>query len=930
MSLPAGTQLGSLEILRPLGAGGMGEVYLARDADLNRSVAIKVLPAELTSDPQRVARFEQEARAASALNHPNVCVIHALGRTDHGRRYLAMEHVEGETLRARLVRGRLPLAEALDIAIQIASALAAAHAAGIVHRDIKPENVMIRRDRLVKVLDFGLAKLTPSGMALAAHEPTRTMAVTDPGSLVGTVGYMSPEQARGTDVDARTDIWALGVVLYEMVTGRPPFTGETRSDVLVAILDREPAALSQLQPAAPQELHRIVRKCLRKDADARYQVMKDLLLDLQSLREELPSSGVSSVVVPPLSQRPGLRVPWMAVLAVLIAAAAAGYVWWRTREAATPAAGPAVSTRAGSLARLTFDPGLQIDVAFSPDGQSIAYASDRDGNFDIWVQSARGGPGTARRITTNSASDTQPNWSPDGQSLVFRSERDGGGLFIVPIFGGAERQLTTFGIHPQWLAPGGEIFFRAGLGDWSTNAYLVSADGADAPRELIREFLQGGIWHWIAPHPDGRISAIGLHPKLRFGFFTVNRDGRSVTASTIPEDFPLEFTETGTRLLRFQWNTTGDTLIAEAFLNVVRNVWRIEVDPKTLAWKAADRLTIGAGPDVAAATTPDAKSIAYTAVQQTARLWSFPFDARKGRISGEGSPITAIHTGVQTSTMSPDGRLVAYFLQAPGASRWEMLLTEIDTGKTEIFGTNASPGAWSFDSRTLAYNLSRPDLPPPGEWALAVRSVGGPERIIKRWSTTDVLLPSGWTPDGQFLIGSYLSPLYTGQAQIALWPATVPSPPGSQRVIVSDPQHQLWQASFSPDGRWLTFLAQPREGRLSSTIFVVPAAGAPRTGWTRIVGGDHWVDKPRWAPDGRTLYFVSSRGSSFYNLWGIRFDGARGIPVGEPFGITKFDTPGFILSPDVSGTEIAIAQDRALLTMTTVTGGIWMLEGVDR
>jgi Tol biopolymer transport system component len=740
---------------------------------------------------------------------------------------------------------------------------------------------------------------------------------------------MSPEQARGTEVDARTDIWAVGVVLYEMVTGRPPFTGPSRSDVLVAILDREPAALSQLLPDAPQELQRIVRKCLRKDADARYQVMKDLLLDLQSLREELPSSGVSAVAVPTGPLRRRSLVPWIAALVMVVAAAAAGYVWWSTREAA-PATGPTVSSRAGSLARLTFDPGLQTDVAFSPDGQSIAYAADRDGNFDIWIQSVRGGPGTARRITTNPASDTQPSWSPDGQTLVFRSERDGGGLFVVPISGGAERQLTTFGIYPQWLAGGGEVFFRTGLEEWSLGAYLVSADGGDTPKELVGEFLQGGLWQWIAPHPDGRISAVGLHSKRRFGFFTVSRDGRSVTASTIPKDFPLEFTETGTRLLRFQWNSTGDTLIVEALLNVVRNVWRIEVDSKTLAWRAAERLTIGTGPDVAAAPSPDGKSIAYTGVQQTARLWSFPFDAGRGRITGEGSPITAIHTGVEESTMSPDGRLVAYFLRAPGASRWEMLLTEIETGRTEIFGTNALPGAWSFDSRTLAYNPSRPDLPPPGEWALAVRSVGGPERIIKRWSTTDVLLPSGWTPDGQFIVGSYLSPLYTGQAHVALWPAKDPSPPGSQRIIVSDPEQQLWQASLSPDGRWLTFLAQPREGLVSTTIFVVPAAGAPRAEWTRIVGGDHWVDKPRWAPDGRTLYFISSRGSSFYNLWGIRIDPERGVPRGEPFVITKFDSPGFILSPNVSGTEIGIAQHRAVLTMTTVTGSIWMLEDVDR
>jgi Tol biopolymer transport system component len=925
MSLPAGTQLGSFEIVRPLGAGGMGEVYLARDLDLNRTVAIKVLPPGVTTDPHRVARFEQEARAASALNHPNVCVIHALGRTDDGRRFIAMEHVEGQTLRARLTLGRLTRREMLDIAVQIASALSAAHAAGVVHRDLKPENVMLRPDGYVKVLDFGLAKLVQpsSGAALA----TRTVVHTAAGSAVGTVAYMSPEQARAQEVDARTDVWALGVVLYEMSAGQPPFVGASVSDVLAGILEREPDPLTRFNHDVPHELQRIVGKALRKNAEQRYQVMKDLQLDLEALRDEM---AVSSTARAPSVVRPAAkdgRRRWIAaglLAMVLIALVAAGTWWTRRRTPVTPAASVPVDR---PLTRVTFDPGLQIDAALSPDGRSIAYSSDRAGNFDIWVQPLDGGGGQSRQLTTSPASDRQPSWSPDGGSIVFRSERDGGGLFVAPVHGGAERQLTTFGIHPRWLANGTEILFIAGFDEWPTNVYVVSPDG-DPARELVKDFLQSGTWSWIAPHPDGRISTMGVHPKLRFGFYTVTRDGRHVTTSRIPEDFPLEFTETGARLLRFQWNAAGDALFVEALLNEVRNVWKIRIDPRTLAWLGAERLTIGTGPDTAAALSADGKSIAYTSVQQSARLWSFPFNAAEGRITGKGSPITAIGTGVENCRMSPDGRFVAYTLRAPGGRRWEMLLTDIDSGETEIFGVNALAGAWSFDSRTLAYNPSRPELPPPGEWALALRTIGGPERIIGRWSTSEVLLPTGWTPDSRFLLGSYLSPLYTGHAQLALWPATSASPPDSRRIIVSDPDHHLWQASFSPDGRWLVFLAQPKVGRSTSRVIVTPGAGGAARAWTHIVGGDHWVDKPRWAPDGRAVYFLSNRGSSFYNLWGIRFDPVRGKPVGEPFVVTTFDSPGFILSPDVVGTEIGIAQNRAVLTMTTVTGSIWMLENV--
>jgi formylglycine-generating enzyme required for sulfatase activity len=271
----------------------MGEVWVAHQQTLGRRVALKLLPEEVTRDPSRISRFEQEARAASALNHPNVAHIYALGQTADGRRYIAMELVEGETLRARLRRGHLPLPEAIRFAVQVAAALTAAHAVGVIHRDMKPENVMIRPDGFIKVLDFGLAKLaasSPSDVAAA----TRSMVHTDAGTVLGTAAYMSPEQVRGREVDHRTDIWSLGATLYEMVAGRCPFAGESRSDILAAILDREPAPLTRFDPDVPSELQRIVGKSLRKDRDERYQGMRDLLLDLRALREELAGEARSS------------------------------------------------------------------------------------------------------------------------------------------------------------------------------------------------------------------------------------------------------------------------------------------------------------------------------------------------------------------------------------------------------------------------------------------------------------------------------------------------------------------------------------------------------------------------------------------------------------------------------------------------------------
>ncbi len=284
--LVAGQMVGHFRIAEVLAAGGMGEVYLAEDTRLGRNLALKLLPSQFTADADRVRRFEQEARAASALNHPNIVTIHEIGQAD-SLHFIATEFVDGVTLREHMTKTRMTLGEVLDVAAQVASALAAAHEAGIVHRDIKPENVMLRRDRIIKVLDFGLAKLTPQQVAANDLKgPTRSMIKTNPGVVMGTAQYMSPEQARAQEVDARTDIWSLGVVLYEMVTGRAPFAGETPSHTMVSILENEPPPLSR-DAEVPAELARILSKALRKERAERYQTAGDLALDLKSLKEEL-------------------------------------------------------------------------------------------------------------------------------------------------------------------------------------------------------------------------------------------------------------------------------------------------------------------------------------------------------------------------------------------------------------------------------------------------------------------------------------------------------------------------------------------------------------------------------------------------------------------------------------------------------------------
>jgi eukaryotic-like serine/threonine-protein kinase len=297
MAIAIGTNFDRYEIISLLGSGGMGEVYLARDKRLERRVALKLLRADFTNDPSRLGRFEQEAKAASALNHPNIITIHEISEFD-SKSFITTEFIDGRTLRQIIKLGKLPISSGLDIAIQVASALAAAHEAGIVHRDIKPENIMMRHDGIVKVLDFGLAKLSEPQISYTDPQAAGFSQLdTEPGTVLGTATYMSPEQTRGLKVDARTDVFSLGVVLYEMVTGAPPFSGKTAADIMTEVLNREQLPLSHTVPTAPIELQRIVSKALRKDREERYQTVKDLLLDLKSLRRELEISNTSNYSV---------------------------------------------------------------------------------------------------------------------------------------------------------------------------------------------------------------------------------------------------------------------------------------------------------------------------------------------------------------------------------------------------------------------------------------------------------------------------------------------------------------------------------------------------------------------------------------------------------------------------------------------------------
>ncbi|MCG6919840.1 MAG: serine/threonine-protein kinase, partial [Acidobacteria bacterium] len=477
-----GKKLAHYEILQQLGEGGMGVVYKARDTHLDRFVAVKVLPAEKVSDPERRRRFEQEAKSASALNHPNIVTIHDIAEAD-GVSYIVMEYVAGRTLADVIPRRGLSLSNALAYAIPAADALAAAHAAGIVHRDLKPANVMVGDDGRVKVLDFGLAKLVEADEASSDDALTLATAEhkTAEGLLVGTVGYMSPEQAEGKRLDARSDVFSFGAVLYEMLTGQRAFRGDSSASTLAAVLRSEPRPASEVVPDLPREVERIIARCLRKDPARRFQHMDDLKVALQELKEE-SDSGTLSAVVP---RRVRSHRPWILgglALVAVVAVVAVGLLSLRRGErSAGEAAAPALVP-----APLTADPGFEQGPSFSPDGNQVAFFASLDAQPtpDLYVKLIGGGP--PLRLTSDSSANVLPAWSPDGLRIAYLALKpeipNALSLMLIPALGGAPRRLAESAVVINAYAGGGAAQ-RGPAVAWLSNRRLVTY-GSEKPDEL--------------------------------------------------------------------------------------------------------------------------------------------------------------------------------------------------------------------------------------------------------------------------------------------------------------------------------------------------------------------------------------------------------------------------------------------------------------
>lgn len=628
-----GQEVGSYVIDSLLGAGGMGQVYLAHDRKLKRRIALKILPPEFSSDPERVRRFEREARAVSALNHPGIVTIHDFGEKA-GWRYIATELVEGKTLHALIHEG-LGLKEILTIGIQVAEALAAAHGAGVIHRDIKPENIMVRPDGYVKVLDFGLAKR----IVATTQSESGVAKSTQLGVVMGTLPYMSPEQAAGDAVDHQTDLWSLGAVIYEMVAGKTPFVRDSRQATLNAILASSPQSIS----TAPPELNRILKKALEKDRRLRYQAASDLRADLQRLLRDLDAS-----LSRPAKKVGALRwrksaylVPAAAVS--LTALLAAGLVGWRLRWGRRDAPDWSRATHI----QLTDQSGTEFHPSLAPDGKSFVYASGNAGNLDLFLQRV-GGKNPVNLTKDSLADDTEPVFSPDGEHIAFRSSREPRGIYVMEATGENVRRISDGGFHPSWSPDGQEIVFSE-AGQDSPSVRVASAlwivnVGTGAKRLLTTLDAMQPSWS-----PGGkRIAFWFLPPSIgRRDIATISRHGGE----------PVVITKGAATNWNPVWSPDGRFLYFVSDRAGNMNFWRVAIDEESgEALSEPEAVVTPSKFSRHLGFSRDGKRMIYVQTENRSNIHAAEFNPIAEQLTGEPFWITRGDREIVRPELSADGR----------------------------------------------------------------------------------------------------------------------------------------------------------------------------------------------------------------------------------------------------------------------------------
>ena len=886
-------------VVEKLGHGGMGVVWKARDTTLDRFVALKLLPAAAISDPESKRRFVQEARAASALNHPNIITVYEIGQAD-GADFIAMEFVAGKTLDQLIQRKGLRLADALDYAIQVAEALAAAHAAGIVHRDLKPGNLMVNESGVVKVLDFGLAKAA----GRANIERTETIAEapeTASGVIVGTMSYMSPEQAEGKKVDARSDIFSFGAVLYEMLTGRRAFSGSSMLSILSAILRDEPRPVAEIIQGVPRELDRIVRRCLCKDPGRRYQHAGDVKIDLQQVREDL-GSGISALS-PERPAAPAWPWWWLVASAACIAILV-GVAWWVRR--------PPAALHDWRLTRLTNGAGLSMDAALSADGRLVAYASDsgRDSGLDLYIKQVAGGPPI--RLTSDGADNRQPDFSPDGSRIVFQSNRDGiPGIYEIPAFGGEARLVARGGVRPRFSPDGSKVAYFVGseiqvqTSPGSTAVWVVPASGGQPQRVGTNlTAARAPIWSRDGKHLlfVGYTSA-KLYDSSSLDWWLGSPQGGQAIKTGAYEVLVRAGLAADSIPAPSCWSSDTNMVTFSAPAGDAANLWQISLSPRTGEVKGPPgRLTAGSDNE-SSPSCASTGALAFDNRESESNIFFLPFDLNHGKPAGAWEQITRGPAIRGFPSFSKNGSSLAFYSNQAGQTNiWKRDLT---TGNESMVASSSLLQRYPVVSPSggrIAFAVNEKD---ETRTVYVAARDAEPEKVCEGCTRA-----TDWSSDEKMLLIYGGTPFQVHLLDLATH---------RQTPLLKHPTYGLLYGHFSPDGRWISFTVRtaPNRARLAIAPYEGPRP-IPESAWINIA--DAWIeDWANWSPDGRTLYFPSAR-DGHRCLWGQRIDAASHRPVGEPFAAWHFHGRMFYQQDgwSTAGGRIAIA-------LRENTGNIWMI-----